>query len=106
MITVTVPECGTLPRGYAVAYWRPTSLEAVCLPIGLHWVVSMARAVYGRVARARVREAWEALAADAYRRGYQQGYTIGMVVGVRDEQQRIMDTFDAALIRQPQTRTM
>lgn len=35
-----VGDGAPLPRGYAVAWWRPQSLEAVCYPVGLHVLLS------------------------------------------------------------------
>lgn len=78
-----ISELGVIPRGYAVAYWRPWSQCAVCYPIGLHWLVSVARSLYTFIQHARCREGWETLWRVRFERGRETGYRAGYEAGIR-----------------------
>lgn len=82
-LAVTIPECALIPRGYAVAYWQPWSMTAVCYPVGLHLIVSVARSSYGRFVNWRCPEGWETLWRVRYERGRQRGYADGYDAGLR-----------------------
>lgn len=78
-----VTEGGAMPRGYAVAYWRPWSNAAVCYPIGIHLLVSVARSAYTHVQHWRCPEGWETLWRVRFERGRQKGYEDGYAAAVR-----------------------
>lgn len=64
-----VGEMETMPRGYAVAWWLEHEQRALCLPVGLHAVVSWVRA------RWLALKAWHD--ASVIERAYMRGYRAG-----------------------------
>ena len=78
-----VRECELLPRGYAVAYWRPWSMTGVCYPLGLHLIVSVAHSVWTRLLHARCPEGWETLWRVRFEIGREQGYVAGYTAALR-----------------------
>lgn len=78
-----IHEGARLPWGYAPAYWRQWSAVAVCYPIGLHLVVSVARSLYTRFSHWRCPEGWETLWRVRYERGREQGRAEGYAAAWR-----------------------
>jgi hypothetical protein len=78
-----VREAEMIPRGYAVSYLLPWTRTAVCYPMGLHWLVSAARAAWVATGRARFTESWEDIARVERNRGFQEGYNAGLDQGAR-----------------------
>lgn len=76
-----IGEMERLPRGYAVAWWREDTAQAVCLPVGLHALVSWLRA------RWLAFVAWRdpSMIERTYFRGYRSGELLGLEKGRRYE---------------------
>lgn len=77
-IVKRIGEMGTVPRGYGVAWMEMCSASAVCLPIGLHIVVGIARAAYLKF------KMWHVT--DARERAWREGWSVGREHGYRHGQ--------------------
>lgn len=75
-----VSEMEMMPRGYAVAWWLEHERRALCLPIGVHAIVSWLRARWISL------KVWHdaSLVERAYMRGYRAGQSGGAEAGRRE----------------------
>jgi hypothetical protein len=69
-----VPEGQTLPRGYGMAYREWQTYHVVCLPLGLHVVVHVARRAWHRFRSLTGRSVLERVRDRAYAYGHADGY--------------------------------
>lgn len=71
-----VSEGAALPRGYGRAWVNAPARTATCAPIGLHWVLGIARALY-HVLRVGV---GPSVLDRAYSAGWQHGVDTGRLI--------------------------
>jgi hypothetical protein len=75
-----ISEMEIIPRGYGVAWVCEHRTQAVCLPLGLHWLAGAVRAVYLWCRVAMVPTVVDGIVA----RSYDRGFAAGRLVGKRD----------------------
>lgn len=99
MIAKRIGECGTIPLGYGVAYFDALNFSYVCLPLGLHAVVALARRAYYVFMKLGASDP----AAEAFAAGYSQGFKVGShdeyLRGYKDGREIILQQLENDLTR-------
>jgi hypothetical protein len=71
-----------IPRGFGIAWWRPETAEAFCLPIPFNWIAGWARRAW-MFLMCGPKNKQDARIAEAYRRGIMHGREDGEKIGYR-----------------------
>ncbi len=76
-----VDNGGLIPKGYAVSYFKPESAQFVAYPVGIHWIVKVARRFYFDWLLLYTPNAYDARIENAFRDGFNRGREAGQREG-------------------------
>lgn len=82
-----VGQMERIPNGYGVAWVSEYRMTAICLPLGLHWLASVARAAWHFLRMAHTPSLLDRAVENGWKRGFEAGKEAGLWQG-REESRR------------------